>query len=188
MMKIIIPLLFFSFFTGCLSQIPPPEISGRVDTTGLVVVDARINLIDPANEHAKATMTDAVLVPLTDLSGRIKGKKVSGYILFSELPPGIYRLHEIKATWVRGQLISREYYSLDELKDEVTVAVSTGKPAYLGRVVIDDSRTTNEGTVKYSLERDPQHEVNALYELAFRYEGSFWGERMNERVKALTGR
>ncbi len=183
----IILLIFFSLFTGCLSQIPPPEIAGPVETTGLVVVDVKINLHDPNNQKAKATMIGAVLVSVPDPSKRIKGKKVSGYILFSDLPPGIYRLHEIKATWVRGQLISREYYSLTELRDEVTVPVSAGQPTYLGRVIIDESRTTNEGTVKYAMKRNPQYEVNALHELAFRYEGSLWAERMKERVKALTG-
>lgn len=160
-----------------LARIGSSHLEGTPDSTGLVVVEAEVDVI--AAFIGLRTSASPVSGWLVSEDGKesVRGGSTtravsSDLVFFSNLAPGTWRLDRLEAIWTAGNARYRKYYVVPpELHSTFRFEVKAGKPLYVAVQIEEEGR---DGSVRFERCDDAEDEREAWEHLADVYDSSPW--------------
>ncbi len=186
MLRIKAGLLISTFALILLSGCSVPKL-GPPDTTGLLVVEARVFTVGVGGGlRLSSTFPSFAEIESADGS-TIKGKfYINGIFIFGSLAPGVYKLVRVSETDPRFTIsVGGATDKLPENK-AYSVNIEPGKPIYIGVVQLKNvgvGRVT--GTVSTKLEPSVEDEKAAWKKLMKAYAGTPWEARIKKRLDQM---
>ncbi|MEK6726572.1 MAG: hypothetical protein AABY54_08515 [Deltaproteobacteria bacterium] len=177
--------LFLLGSCAVIDKINAPTLEGAPATSALVVVNCEAVMhgmlgLKTPQQVTGGTLRDA------DGFNPIRGRTVSGLIIFSNVPPGRYYLAKIETTWQAGNTTWQHTYEVPPEKiPSLTVSTTLGEPTFLGVVTVEEIRKPSERGVTFRHNPSKDAELGAWRKFLQLYEGSVWENMIKKRIAEL---
>lgn len=178
--------------SGCagFAKATAPALEGAPAATGIVVVEPDITFYantigTPYGER----LIGGAIVRADDAKQIVSGRPTSGLVVFSNLPPGRWRLSLIEGQLPQGIMLRpedtfwrRHYEFSPESADAFTFEVRAGEAVYAGVGIVDDDRADSRG-VRFKRLHDPAAEARAWTWMQELYQQSAWAPVFRSKLE-----
>ncbi|HEX9395944.1 MAG TPA: hypothetical protein VF943_04305 [Burkholderiales bacterium] len=151
-----------------------PPLAGAPATSALVLVRVDASVRGFNDSRSLQVVTGGTLERIDD-GRRFEGTAVAGYLVFSGLEPGPYRLTTVRTTWNNLTYVVPHLYTvpLDSAR-AYDLSLRTGEPCFLGVVAVEDVTTPSERGIYFELKDIANAEMKAWTWFIGIYPGSPW--------------
>lgn len=182
-----------------------PPLDGAQGNSALVVVEfegtVRVGL-----GIARNRKVDGGMLLSADGFARVEGRAVSNLIVFSDVPPGEYRLARIDTTFQPveqvcsgqpmvcrpGVIYSRRFEIPADRLREYAVIASLGVPKFLGAIAVEERyvpenlvTSISSRAVNVALSRSKEAEARVWTRFAQIFDGHPWAAEARKRIAEL---
>ncbi len=174
-------LVMLAAASGCSSS--PTVLTGDPTQTGLLIIDAYVKksmLIG----SARSRVTEGLVVREGSYETK-KGYEAAGYVVFSGLPPGRYRVSRVRgrsSIWTNWETWE---YVITNPDPDLTITVPAGDVAYLGHLEVWDRAGFDGVGYDFRLLPAPKREKRALEKLLKEYRDSPWADTIRRKLNSL---
>lgn len=166
---------------------PVPVTGGGAGGLLVLNVSARVQGSDfgsPSLDH----VTDGVLLPVRSGRQARRGQGTGDILIFSDLPPGRYRLALVNASRRHGAAVVQDAFLVPSgMAKRLTFRVAPGAVVYGGSVHIERGHGGSAEHVVFRVTQNKKAELRTWNRLLRRYGDSRWGAAIRERVAELKG-
>ena len=170
--------LFLAPLGACttIERFNAPALEGTPATSALVVVRVEATNRGINDSKSLQVVVGGTLQRIDDAT-RIEGRAAAGYIVFSGVAPGEYRLINVLTIWNNGTYVINHRYPVPlDSSRAYDLTLRSGEPCYLGVVAIEDVTTLSERGVYFDLKDVANGEMRAWSWFAGIYAASPWAE------------
>jgi len=151
-----------------VDRLNAPPLAGAPATSALALVHVEASLRGMRDSVSLQVVTGATLE-------RIDAKAAAGYVVFSDLPPGPYRLTTLYTTWNNLTYVVEHLYTLPQDSTRVyDVELRAGEPCFIGAISIEDVQTSGQRGLNVQLRDRAKAEALAWPWFARVYASSPW--------------
>src|SRR5258706_4020659 len=157
-----------------MDRLNAPPLAGTPATSALALVRVDASLRGFRDTTSLQGVTGGTLERIDD-GRRFDGKAVAGYVVFSDLPPGPYRLTTLTTTWNNLTYVVDHLYTLPQDATRVyDVELRAGEACFIGAIAIEDVQTPGQRGINVELRDRAKAEGLAWPWFARVYASSPW--------------
>ena len=157
-----------------IDRLNAPTLAGAPASSALVLVRVEATMFDVRGETTRQTVVGGTLQSIGD-GALFHSTGAAGYVVFSDLPPGAYRLWLLRTTWLDGPTATERLYTVPQDSSRAyDLELRVGEPCFLGVVAVHHVQTLSVRSIEFELRDRAKAEPEAWKWFARVYASSPW--------------